>query len=493
MTQIPIMTFLATLLLIYACSYYSDLLSHSLIDIFIVSVSWGIFIITWNSRNRFKTHFYLFWGLSFLFYGFITLFSFFCNEGIDILDGSTCLSFIFWVLGGYYFSINLWIATLFIEHPLNYQKGFNSLLLITVLIIGLALSDVFPVCQMGFYQLNFFYVINEFAICLICLSTFKKIVHQKHHFSLRVFSNIKQGLFFFIVTRVCSLFDTSNYPFIFLLYHFLQFVSLYYIYQIFFNVGFSRPVNSTFNELIQKQKAAKDSEKNFRLLFEHMNEGVAYHQIVTDSKGKPVDYIFLDMNESFEKQTGLSRCELIGKHFSKALPNIYKEAFDWVQKYGQVALEGKNLTFELYSKHLNQWFHVSAYCPEIGFFATIVKDITQKKMDEMHRKEKQHKLAQNMKSSRQEIYEQDLSLQKIKNEYKEFTCILSHDLCEPLRNIYNLSRLLKEDLLANELNDVDILLSLDQLSHLSQDTHGRIIAIMGMLQKNKKNTHNQVS
>ena len=55
-----------------------------------------------------------------------------------------------------------------------------------------------------------------------------------------------------------------------------------------------------------------DNNKH-RLLLENLPEAFAYHQIVTDSEGKPVDYIFLDVNPAFENMTGLSRGDIIGK------------------------------------------------------------------------------------------------------------------------------------------------------------------------------------
>ena len=50
-----------------------------------------------------------------------------------------------------------------------------------------------------------------------------------------------------------------------------------------------------------------------RLLFKKIPLGFAYHEIVVDEQNEPVDYIFLDVNEEFEKLTGLKREEIIGK------------------------------------------------------------------------------------------------------------------------------------------------------------------------------------
>ena len=48
----------------------------------------------------------------------------------------------------------------------------------------------------------------------------------------------------------------------------------------------------------------------------------AYHRIVTDENGVPTDYIFLDVNEAFEKMTGLQKQNIIGRRVTETLHGI---------------------------------------------------------------------------------------------------------------------------------------------------------------------------
>ena len=41
-----------------------------------------------------------------------------------------------------------------------------------------------------------------------------------------------------------------------------------------------------------------------RLLIENLPDAFAYHQVVTNREGKPVDYIFLEVNRAFEEIMG---------------------------------------------------------------------------------------------------------------------------------------------------------------------------------------------
>ena len=54
-------------------------------------------------------------------------------------------------------------------------------------------------------------------------------------------------------------------------------------------------------------KALGGDRKQFDMFFDKMLDGFAYHKIVVDKAGKPIDYIFLEVNHAFEKMTGLKR------------------------------------------------------------------------------------------------------------------------------------------------------------------------------------------
>ncbi len=123
----------------------------------------------------------------------------------------------------------------------------------------------------------------------------------------------------------------------------------------------------------------KKGKDKYRLLIENMMEGYAYHQIVRDSSGTPVDYIFLDMNPAFEAITGLARGDILGKAATEVLSGIKESGFDWIGAYGQVANTGKPIRFESYSESLNCWHEVSVYSVEYGYFVTIFRDITEAK------------------------------------------------------------------------------------------------------------------
>ena len=127
---------------------------------------------------------------------------------------------------------------------------------------------------------------------------------------------------------------------------------------------------------IEGSYGMKPGNDKHRLLLENLPDAFAYHQIVTDGNGNPVDFIFLDVNPAFEQMTGLSRDKILGKKVTEALPGIANARFNWIDTYGRVALGGEIACFEQYFEPLDRCYAVSAYSDEPGFFAVLFHDIT---------------------------------------------------------------------------------------------------------------------
>ena len=77
----------------------------------------------------------------------------------------------------------------------------------------------------------------------------------------------------------------------------------------------------TFNDITARKRAEEAlqaSEKRYRMLFDTIDEGFCIVEMIFDEHERPVDYRFLEINPSFEKQTGLSRCA--GQENARACP-----------------------------------------------------------------------------------------------------------------------------------------------------------------------------
>jgi len=101
-------------------------------------------------------------------------------------------------------------------------------------------------------------------------------------------------------------------------------------------------------------------EKRYRELFDKMLNGFALCKLLTDKEGNPVDYIFLEVNRAFEKINSMKKEEVINKKVSEVFG--FKLVPD-LEKYAQVALQGKEKVFETYIPRHGKYFKVVSYSP----------------------------------------------------------------------------------------------------------------------------------
>lgn len=127
------------------------------------------------------------------------------------------------------------------------------------------------------------------------------------------------------------------------------------------------------------ENALDESEKKFHSLFNNMIDGYAYHQMIFDSSGEPIDYVFLEVNDAWENLTGLKRTDVIGKKVTQVVPNIKDDPVKWIEKFGNVAKNGQPLLLENYSMSLKKWFRVLVFSPKKGYFSLNFEDITDQK------------------------------------------------------------------------------------------------------------------
>lgn len=138
-------------------------------------------------------------------------------------------------------------------------------------------------------------------------------------------------------------------------------------------------VTQDITERKLSEETLRQSEERYRMLFNNMTQAFALHEIILDDSGIPVDYRFIDVNDSFEILTGLKPNIVLGNTAKQVMPEIEQY---WIDVYGKVALTGEPIRYENYSEDLGRYYDVWAFSPQKGQFATIFSDITKKKKTE---------------------------------------------------------------------------------------------------------------
>lgn len=139
---------------------------------------------------------------------------------------------------------------------------------------------------------------------------------------------------------------------------------------------------SFLSELLHKSKS------HYRALFDNMVEGVAYCRMVFDH-GEPVDFIYLDVNPSFERLTGIRNVE--GKRATEILPNLRKQNPEILETYARVALSGVPERAERYIESLESWLDISVYSESKGYFVAVFDNINERKKAEVALRESEER------------------------------------------------------------------------------------------------------
>ena len=105
------------------------------------------------------------------------------------------------------------------------------------------------------------------------------------------------------------------------------------------------------------EAASERSEIRYRQLFDSIEAGFCVIELRFSDDDTPVDYRFVEINDAFERQTGL--VDAAGKWVRDLLPEHERH---WFDIYGQVARTGEPIRFENPANDLgDRWFDVYAF------------------------------------------------------------------------------------------------------------------------------------
>jgi PAS domain S-box-containing protein len=172
-------------------------------------------------------------------------------------------------------------------------------------------------------------------------------------------------------------------------------------------------------QLTAANEALRESEKKYRTLFDSIDEGFCTIEVLFDEKDHPIDYRFLEVNPSFEKQTGIQNAR--GRRMREIAPNHEEH---WFETYGRIALTGEAVRFENQAAQLHRWY--DAYAIRVGEpgdrkVAVLFNDITERKRAEAALQKAQAELAH---------------ISRI-TTMGELTASIAHEVNQPLGAIIN--------------------------------------------------------
>lgn len=169
----------------------------------------------------------------------------------------------------------------------------------------------------------------------------------------------------------------------------IEFIQLAFIRVILFVViaGVITVLSSTRNTTLER---LQESENRYHSLFENMLDGYAYCRMIYDEQNQPVDFVYLEVNKSFEEMRRITNVE--GKHVLNLIAGMIEQNPDLLQVFNRVAISGipEKFEFSLYDSQF--WFSIAVYSSEKGHFVAFFDNITEQRHAEQALLESNQKL-----------------------------------------------------------------------------------------------------
>jgi hypothetical protein len=442
---------------IYATSFHSFLLFHTLSELFSIIVAGSIFVIAWNGRRIIVNPYLLIIGIAFFFIGLLDLMHTLTYSGIGILtDEGGNRATQLWIAARYMESLTFLAAALFLNKKVHPDRIFLIYSLITsVLLLSIFYWDVFPDCFLPGTGLTPFKVRSEYLISVFFLLSLLLVVRYREKFDTDIAHLLIAAVLVTMISELVFTLYLHVYAPLNLIGHLFKLIAFYLLYRAIIETAFLKPFTLLFNEIrlreIQLQKSRDQLMRSYGHLKDQAHEQ-AIELVLTSAELKNTQlekeqerkrfYFILENLPAFVYLLSEDFTIHYANHYFKKLfgnpvgqycHNLLHGREAPCEKCGmpQVIETGQPLEWDWTDAPNNRKYHVYSF-PFTDVDGKLMMlemgvDITDRVAAESGIRQYARKL-------------------EIKNqELQDFAYVASHDLQEPLRKIVTFADLLRTD------------------------------------------------
>ncbi|MCG2578756.1 EAL domain-containing protein [Dechloromonas sp. XY25] len=167
----------------------------------------------------------------------------------------------------------------------------------------------------------------------------------------------------------------------------------------------------------EAEQRLRESEEKYRTLFANMAEAFALGEMIHDEHGIPVDFVWLEANEAFYRETGLP-CSIVGRQAKEFLPRL---EWHWLGAFDSVAKTGRSVHLEDSNADTQRFYDVTCFRPTPGRFAIVFRDVTEVRRTRDALLDSERRLALALIAGDSAVWEMEVASGIIKGEDKLYT------------------------------------------------------------------------
>ncbi len=246
-------------------SLHSYLLFHSLIELFTVVISFGIFAVAWSSKSFVSNYYLLILGIGYFFVGGLDLLHVLSYKGMNIfMDHTTNLPTQLWISARYLEAFSFIGAFIILRKKsvqdqwrilLNANYIFLTYMIIVILmLLSIFYWHVFPNMYTETAGLTRFKVVSEYVIVGIFVVSIALLYKKKVLFDSSVYNLLSLALIVKVISELIFTGYINVYDFQNMLGHFLKYISFLLIYKAILEIGLMDPYRLLFYDLKKSQE-----------------------------------------------------------------------------------------------------------------------------------------------------------------------------------------------------------------------------------------------
>ncbi len=125
-------------------------------------------------------------------------------------------------------------------------------------------------------------------------------------------------------------------------------------------------------ERIMNEYSKSDSTEKLSKIYSSMPQAYSLVKLMFDERGKPINFIFTEVNFAYEELFDRRSENIIGKSIREISPGVEQE---WISRLGDIAVTGESAYFEGYTGVIDKFLSTFAYSPQRGYVAALTIDV----------------------------------------------------------------------------------------------------------------------